>query len=232
MATSCVEQFGKDLTLYDIKNGSATTARTLLYGSASVLSKNFSRNYGNAYAFRFADQAFRGVSKDFVEECSERYRRFVPHVSGQMLRRIRDLEVEVGIITHDIHSLTKGVYEKLGFDLDDSDVLIDNDFTFYGNRVSGIELDQNGYPHVSDKAFALRDFMRKKGYKQKDVVLVGHGAEEISMAHAINGRVIVPERGSNRKLKENAMGTYKHVESLPEMVKIIFKDPFHPPINF
>jgi phosphoserine phosphatase len=203
MPGSCIEEFGKDFTLYNIRSGSTNTFGSITNGLMSAIAKNF----GNGYAYRFANHAFRGAPKGLVEECSEKYRKLVPSKSKTVVREIKDLGLDVGVITHD----------ELGIG---SDNVKDNDFSFNANQVSGVNLDKNGWPRVHDKAYALRDYMSVKGYQPKDIVLVGHGCEEISMARMVKNRIIVPENGSCRRLKDTAMGVYKHLESLPRMIEI------------
>jgi phosphoserine phosphatase len=216
MPNSCIEEFGKDFTLYNIRSGSANTFSGLTNGLMSAIAKNF----GNGYAYRFANYAFRGAPKGLVEECSEKYRKLVPSRSKGVVRKIKDLGLDVGVITHDVNSLCLGVYDEFGISLDN---VKDNDFSFKVNQVSGVVLDQDGWPRVHDKAYALRDYMLGKGYHPKDIVLVGHGCEEISMARMVKNRIIVPENGSCRRLKDTAMGVYEHLESLPKMIEIAFK---------
>lgn len=217
MSHSCIEEFGKDLTLYNIRSGSTNTFSTLTNGLASSIAKNF----GNGYAYRFANYAFRGAPKGLVEERSEKYRKLVPSESKRVVSGIKDLGLDVGIITHDVNSLCSGIYDELGIGLDS---VKGNDFSFNAGQVSGVVLDQHGWPRVHDKAYALRDYMLGKGYRTKDIVLVGHGCEEISMARMIKNRIIVPESGSCGELKDSAMGTYKHLESLPEMIEIALEE--------
>ena len=64
MPKSCIEEFGKDLTLYNIRSGSANTLSSLTNGLMSAITKKF----GNGYAYRFANYAFRGAPKGLVEE--------------------------------------------------------------------------------------------------------------------------------------------------------------------
>lgn len=210
---SCIEEFGKDFTLYNIRSGSANTFSSLTNGLMSAITKNF----GNGYAYRFANHAFKGAPKGLVKECSEKYRKLVPDTSKRVVRGIKDLGLDVGVITHDANSLCSGVYDELGIGPDN---VKDNDFSFNANQVSGVVLDQDGWPRVHDKAYALRDYMFRRGYHPKDIFLVGHGCEEISMARMVKNRIIVPENNSCRRLKDTAMGVYKHLESLPEMIEI------------
>ena len=186
-------------------------------GAASALAKRF----GNGYAYKFAKYAFRGAPKKLVKECSEKYRKLVPELSKKVVKNIRDLGINVAIITHDIRSLLLGVYDELGFDLEkNSDDLMDNDFSYKNDRVSGIICDEYGWPRVHKKAYTLREYMLKKKYENEDVVLVGHGPEEVSMTRIVN-RIIVPEN-AYKKLKKNAIGVYEELESLPEMIARIF----------
>lgn len=219
MRPSGIEQFGIDLTRYNIRNGSTSTFRSFYAGVASA----FAKNLGNGYAYLIADHAYRGAPKRFVEECSEKYRKLMPDVSKRVIRNIRDLGIDVAIITHDIHSLLEGIYDELGFDLKkDSDDLMDNDFTFHNDRVSGIAHDQDGWPRVHNKAEPLKKYKSKKGYKPEDMVLVIHGPEEVPMARMLDYRIIVPEKGSCRELKKNQNGHYKHLKSLPEVIATYF----------
>jgi len=219
MRRSGIEQFGIELMRHNIWNGSTNTFRSFYAGVASA----FAKNLGNGYAYRFADRAYRGAPKRFVEECSEKYRKLMLDVSKRVIRDIRDLGIDVAIITHDVHSLLKGIYDELGFDLvNDSDDLMDNDFSFHNGHVSGIVHDQDGWPRVHNKTEPLKKYMSKKGIKEEDMVLVIHGPEEVPMARMLDYRIIVPEKGSCRELRKNQNRHYKHLKSLPEMIATYF----------
>ncbi len=114
MPKSCIEQFGIDLTRHNIRNGSTSILRNLYAGVASV----FAKECWNGLAYRFAQYAYRGAPKRFVEECSENYRKLMPDRSQRVIRHIRDLGIDVRIITHDIRSLLRGIYDGLEFDLE------------------------------------------------------------------------------------------------------------------
>lgn len=215
---SCIEEFGKDLTLYNIRNGSPHTFKSVYTGALSAFAKRF----GNGYAYKFAKHAFRWAPKWFVEECSEKYRKLVPEVSKRVVKKIRDLGINTAIITHDIHSLLLGVYDELGFDPEKkSDDLMDNDFSYWNDRVSGIIYDEYGWPRVHEKAYTLKKYMLKKNYKNEDIVLVGHGPEEVSMARIVKNRIIVPQN-AYKKLKKDSIGVYEELDSLPELIARVF----------
>lgn len=223
MRPACIEEFWKkDLMFNNIRKGSPNIFRNLYAGAASAFAKGF----GNGHGYLVADPAFRGAPKWLVEECSEKYRKLMPEVSKRVVRDIRNLGIDVAIITQDIHSLLKGIYDDLGFDLEkDSDDLMDNDFSFHKGRVSGIVCDQNGWPRVHNKADTLRKYMSKKGIKKEDMedmLFIVHGSEEVPIARMANYRIIVPKKGSCRELSKNNAGKYEHLESLPEMVATYF----------
>lgn len=208
---SGIEQFGYDWLKYNLKHGLSTTYRAFLTGLASILSKRAS----NDFAYLFADVAFKGAPKELVEKCCQNYRKFVPKVSKKVVNELEKMGLKIGGITHDVRSLSWGMYDVLGLN---KEYILDNDFSWYEGRVSGIVLNKNGRPRVNNKAYALQEFLKKEQIHPRNCILVAHGVEEAPMASIVSN-IVVPKKNSCRTLRKLSTYRYDSLEELPDIIQ-------------
>jgi len=203
---AAVEGFGYYYLLRSLREGRREVPRTMLRGAVAAITRKLSP----ILAYSFGDGAFNGATRELVESFAEHYARDLPRESLVVMRSLGRLDYEIFVITHDVRDLSEKAYERMGIEEEN---VIDNRFTWRGDRVSGIEL------IVDDKLHAYYRMIKEGKVDPKRCVIVGHSREEVPLASL--ARFAIGPKDSDSAFKRRAHVLYEDILELPRLLEML-----------